>query len=142
MTMKDKSSAAPEPPVNRLPLYEDVYGRILSVIMLLLGLRQWAVIVGVIAGGGGMFEAMSTPWQLATIHMAVIDLVAAVGLWMRVSWGNVLWIYAALSEVALHTAFIRTFGSDITLVAFHALTVLGFAVLTVVSRRERARLGY
>ena len=47
------------------------------------------------------------------MYLAVVDLVAAVGLWMRVAWGKVLWICAAVSEIALHTVFIRPFGSDL-----------------------------
>ena len=62
--------------------------------------------LGVVAGAGGTFEAMNTPWKIATMYLAVVDLVAAVGLWLRAAWGNVLWIYAALSEVAMHTVFI------------------------------------
>ena len=60
---------------------------------------------------------MSTAWKIATMHLAVVDLVAAVGLWMRVAWGKVVWIYAALSEIAFHTVFIGTFGSDLPIVA-------------------------
>ena len=109
----------------------------LSVILLLFGLRQWAVIVGVAASPGGTFESMSVAWQMATMYLAVIDLVAAVGLWMRVAWGNVLWICAALSEIAFHTFFSNTFGIDYTIVGFHLLALGGFAVLVILARKDR-----
>ena len=109
MSVRDKNAIADQERATRLPLMIEVYARALAVVMMVLGLRQWAVILGVIASKGGMFEAMSTPWQLATMHLAVVDLVASVGLWMRAAWGNVLWIYAALSEIALHTVFVGTF---------------------------------
>jgi hypothetical protein len=134
MTIKEKNPAPP-PEVNRYPLVLDIYGRSLSVVMLLLGLRQWAIIMGVIAGAGGMFEAMSTPWQIVTMHLAVIDLVAAIGLWMRGPWGNVLWIYAALSEIVFHTVFSGTFGGDLTIVAFHVLTISAFLAIVFLARR-------
>jgi hypothetical protein len=133
MTLKEKP---PEPAPIRYRRFLDIYGRGLSVIMMLLGLRQWAVILGLATSAGGSFEAMSTPWMLATMHMAVADLVASVGLWMRVSWGNVLWIYAALAEIALHTIFIRTFGSDVMVIAFHLVTISAFAALTILARRN------
>ena len=136
MTIKEKH-VAPRA-VSRYPLAFEVYSRVLSGLMMLLGLRQWAVIMGIMASAGGMFEAMSTPWQVATMHLAVVDLVAAVGLWMRVSWGNVIWIYAALSEIALHTVFIGAFGSDLAVVAFHLVTLAVFAALFYLSRRAEA----
>ena len=40
------------------------------------------------------------------MYLAVADLVAAVGLWMRVAWGKVMVVAAAMSRIALHTAFI------------------------------------
>lgn len=134
MTIRDKNPAAP-PPVNRLPYALELYARGISVALMLLGLRQWAVILGILPGGGGMFQQMLAPWQLATMHFAVIDLVAAVGMWQRVAWGNVVWIYAALSEIALHTVFIGRFGSDLLIVAFHVVTLAGFATLTILARR-------
>lgn len=128
-----RAAAEPNPvPYDRIL---GVYLRALSVAMLLLGLRQWAVILGVLATGGGPFESMPAEWEIATMHLAVADLVAAVGLWMRVSWGNVLWIYAAVAEIALHTIFMRTFGSDVMVIAFHLLTMAAFLFLSIMARR-------
>ena len=62
---------------------------------------------------GGPFEAMTMPWKIGTMYLAVVDLVAAVGLWMRVAWGKVIWSTRPLSEIVLHTVFIATFGSDL-----------------------------
>lgn len=126
-------------PANRLPLVADLYGRLMSAVMMVLGLRQWAVILGMIKGAEGSFEAMPTPWQVATVHIAVVDLVASVGLWQRMAWGNVVWIYAALAEVAMHTVFIGTFGPDYVIVAFHVLTILIFVALAVLLRRSQQK---
>ena len=122
---------------KRYPKTIEIYGRVLSVVLMLFGLRQWAVIVGVAGSPGGAFEAMTTAWQLATMYLAVINLVAAVGLWMRVAWGNVLWICAALSEIAFHTFFANTFGTDFTIVAFHLFGIGGFVALVILARKER-----
>ena len=72
---------------------------------------------------------MSTAVAVATMHLAVVDLVAAVGLWMRVAWGKVVWVYAALSEIALHTVFIGTFGTNWPVVAFHLVDACSFSHL-------------
>jgi hypothetical protein len=136
MADRDSGQAAARPVRNRYEFLLDQYAIALSVVMLLFGLRHWAVIVGLVAGGGGAFEAMSTAWKIATMHMAVVDLVAAVGLWMRASWGRVVWIYAALSEIVLHSAFIGTFGGDLPKVAFHVATLVVFLILILLARRS------
>lgn len=130
----DLTTAAEQAPQS--PPLLDIYTRVLSGLMLLFGFRQWAVILGIIGGVGGTFESMTDAWQIATMHFAVVDLVAAVGLWMRASWGNVVWIYAAVSEIALHTLFSETFDLDLLVVAFHSITIAGFLLLVFLGRRS------
>jgi hypothetical protein len=138
--MSTKDVMAPQaPPRTRADIVLDQYVVALSVVMLLFGLRQWAIILGALpppSGAGDSFEHMSQPWFVATVHMAVVDLVAAVGLWLKVAGGKVLWIYSALFEVALHTVFIGTFGPDIAVVSFHIATLLVFLALTIIAWRQ------
>ena len=134
MASNEEVSAA-RPARSRYEFVLDQYAIGLSVVLMLFGLRQWAIILGIVAGGGGSFEQMTTAWKIATMHMAVVDLVAAVGLWMRVAWGKVIWVYAALAEIAFHTVFIATFGGNLPLVAFHVFTLLVFLLLTLLARR-------
>lgn len=128
-------SATQESERDRLDVALDYYLIALSVVMMLLGLREWAIIMGVIPGPPGAFEAMDAHWKIATMYLSVIDLVASVGLWMRVAWGKVVWLLAALSGVALHTVFIRTFGADLPITLLHVLTIGAFVVLTFLARR-------
>ncbi|WP_291748076.1 DUF6163 family protein [Bauldia sp.] len=139
MSATEKDQSPPPSLAERLPVIMSIYGRILAGVMMLLGLYQWAIIVGVAAGPGGMFETMSTPWKLATMHLAVVDLVAAVGLWQRVAWGNVVWIYAALAQIAMHTVFVGTYGSEIPIVAFHTVTLVVYLALYMIERRAEGR---
>ena len=133
--MASKDKAQPPDLASKLPFVLDVYGRVMSGILLLMGLFHWAVILGIAAGQGGLFDEMTTAWKMATINLAVVDLVAAVGLWQRVAWGNVIWVYAALFEVAMHTVFVATFGTDYLVVAFHVFTIGGFVALNLIARR-------
>jgi hypothetical protein len=138
MTIRDRNAPVEAEAVerpSRYPLILDIFARLLSVAMMLLGLRQWAIILGVMASAGGPFEQMTVGWQVMTMHFAVVDLVAAVGLWMRVAWGDVVWLYAALSEIVIHTVFAETFGIDAGLIAFHSLTIIAGVTLTVLARR-------
>ena len=131
----DDPSMTPEVERDRFDIALDYYLIALSVLMMLLGLRQWAVILGIIPGTPGAFEAMAAHWKIATMYLSVIDLVASVGLWMRVAWGKVVWLLAALSGIALHTVFIRTFGGDLPITLLHVLTIGAFVVLTFLARR-------
>ncbi len=128
----------PSEPDNPYDLALTIYLRGVAAMLLLLGLRHWLYIAGVFQDPGWSFETMSTPWRAVTIQLAVVDLVAAVGLWMRVAWGNVIWIYVALFEIAMHTVFAETFGLDLLIVAFHVVTLLVFVALLVMSKRHEA----
>lgn len=108
----------------------------LSVVMLVFGLMQWAIILGIMPGVGGPFETIATEWKIVIMHFAVVDLVAAVGLWMRTPWGVVVWIYSAISEIVFHTLFVNKFGADIPKLSFNVLTLLVFVVLTILARRH------
>ena len=132
----DELSEKAEVERNRLDTALDYYLIALSVLMMLLGLREWAVILGVFSGATGSFEAMTAPWKIATMYLSVIDLVASVGLWMRGAWGKVVWLLAALSGIALHTVFVRTFGSDLPIVLLHVLAIGAFVALTLLARRD------
>jgi hypothetical protein len=43
----------------------------------------------------------------------VIDLVAAVGLWLAAAWGAVIWLMSVASMLALEIFFPTVFGSGI-----------------------------
>jgi len=136
MTLRQSRSTA-EHDGNRYLRTIEVYGRVVSIVLMLFGLREWAVILGIATSLGGAFETMTIAWKMATMYLAVIDLVAAVGLWMRVAWGNVLWVCAAMSEVAFHTIFMDVFGSDYLIVVFHVFALSGYATLVMLDRNDR-----
>ena len=80
---------------------------------------------------------MPTPWNMATMHFAVVDLVASVGLWQRVAWGNVVWFYAPCSQIAMHTVFIAHLRQRPDVVAFHASTMAVYLLLFVAWHARR-----
>ncbi|KRE17437.1 hypothetical protein ASE63_13375 [Bosea sp. Root381] len=75
--------------------------RILSVLWLAKGLLAWAVIFGIGGLSQPPFEARLLSFQAIVVYFAVIDLVAAVGLWLTSTWGGVLWLLAAISHLLL-----------------------------------------
>ncbi len=57
-----------------------------------------------------VFQYHSIAWQTATVFFAVIDLVAAVGLWLAAAWGAVIWLTAVASMLAVEIFFPQVFG--------------------------------
>jgi len=55
MTVRDKNAAADQERVNRFPQMIEVYARALGIVMMVIGLRQWAIILGVTSSKGGTF---------------------------------------------------------------------------------------
>jgi len=49
----------------------------------------------------------------ATIFFAVIDLVAAVGLWLAAAWGGVVWLTASISMAAIELFFRRSMAAHL-----------------------------
>ena len=127
------TTVAPRPDPYRIALFYYEIG--LAVLMLGLGLREWGVIIGV---GTHAFDTMDANEKVATMGLAVADLVAAVGLWMRVAWGRVIFIAAAVAEIALHTVFIATYGSRWPVVVLHTAALAAYALLAVLARRRPA----
>ena len=65
------------------------------------------------------------PWQAATIFFAVIDLVAAVGLWLAAAWGGVVWLTAAISMAAIELFFPQVFGGRIWIALLEFIAIFG-----------------
>lgn len=61
--------------------------------------------------------------RMATIYFSVIDPVAAVGLWMTSSWGAVLWLLAAASQVLILAGFSAIFGRIWPLFIFELMAI-------------------
>jgi hypothetical protein len=135
MAAKDEiTTVAPQPDRYQIALF--YYEILLALLMMGLGLRQWALIVGLL--GRGIFEAMPVATKIMTMYLAVADLVAAVGLWMRVAWGRVIFVAVAISEIAFHTAFVATYGPAWVLVSIHGTALAIYALLAVLARRRPA----
>lgn len=84
--------------------------RAMAAISMLKGLYHWAQVCGIGFGETQSFENHAIAWQTATVFFAVIDLVAAVGLWLAAAWGAVIWLTAVASMLAVEIFFPQVFG--------------------------------
>ncbi len=79
-----------------------IYVRIVSILALLLGLSDAARLLGVNLGSSSPITAMGFTAFVYLGIFALARLFAAVGLWIKASWGAVLLIGATVVELALY----------------------------------------
>ncbi len=106
--------------------------RLVAILWIMKGLSAWAVILGIWTPIG-QFEARSTGYQATIIYFALIDLIAAVGLWMASTWGGIMWLLAIMSHLILAAFFPGIVsGGPLTLAFFLTLiaTYLGVSWIT------------
>src|SRR5207248_273646 len=111
--------------------------RAMAIVSLLKGLYHWAAVVGIGDPSSSVFETSSTAWQAATIFFAVIDLVAAVGLWLAAAWGAVVWLTSAISMAAVELFFPQIFGGRLWVSAIEAGMVVAYVGFALMAARER-----
>lgn len=111
--------------------------RAMAVLSLLKGLYHWSLVIGIGAPSDGGFEAYPTPYQVGTVYFAVIDLVAAVGLWLAAPWGAVVWLTAVISMVAVEMIFPQVYGGRLWIVGVEAVLLACYLWLALQSAREQ-----
>ena len=109
--------------------------RVMAGFAMLKGLFHWSRLVG-IGMGGDTFEYHSIAWQTATVFFAVLDLVAAVGLWLAAAWGAVIWLMSIASMLALEVFFPRVFGASLLTGLFEAALLCLYLYLAVKAAQE------
>ncbi|MEZ0170536.1 DUF6163 family protein [Microvirga sp. TS319] len=110
--------------------------RVLAIIWIMKGLSSWSVILGIWTPAG-QFEARSTGYQAMIIYFALIDLIAAVGLWMAGTWGGIMWLLAVMSHLILAAFFPSIVSSGIlTIVFFLTLVAVYVAVSWLAAQEE------
>ena len=86
----------------------------------LKGLYHWAQVTGFVGGEEDAFENQPMAWQTATVYFAVIELVAAVGLWLATPWGAVVWLTTVVSMAVIELMFPGIYGGSLTVVGLRS----------------------
>jgi len=111
--------------------------RIMAVLSVVKGLYHWAQVTGFVGGEDDAFENQSMAWQTATVYFAVIELVAAVGLWLATPWGAVVWLTTVVSMAVIELMFPGIYGGSLLVVALEALMLGAYLALAWMAARER-----
>jgi hypothetical protein len=111
--------------------------RVMAGLSLFKGLYHWAVVCGIVEGAPGGFEVQPLPWQTATVFFAVIDLVAAIGLWLAAAWGAVVWLTAVVSMAAVELLFPQIYGGGWPTIVIQLGLLAAYLALALQAARER-----
>jgi hypothetical protein len=111
--------------------------RAVAVLLLAKGLYHWAVICGFGTAPGGGFEAKSSPWQMATVFFAIIDLVAAVGLWLGASWGVIIWLASSVTMIVVHALLPQIYGFQPVIIVGEIALIIGYVFIAFEAAREQ-----
>jgi hypothetical protein len=111
--------------------------RVMAFVSLFKGMYHWSLVLGIGDGDGSTFESATMPWQSATVFFAVIDLVAAVGLWLAAAWGGVVWLTAAISMAAIEMLFPQVYGGRLWIAVLEIVAILVYSFLTLKAGNER-----
>lgn len=117
--------------------YLVLFLRIMAVVSLGKGLFHWGQVCGIGAGPDQTFDMHPLAWQSATAFFAVIDLVAAVGLWLAAAWGAVVWLTSTVSMAVVELFFPKVYGTNMVIVLTEMALLAAYLLLAVLSARER-----
>ncbi len=117
-----------------------IYRMVLKLIgasFLAFAIWHWYQIIG-FADEDIRFDTMPNQWRMASVALAIIQPVVAIGLWAAFPWGVAVWIIAALIEVVMYGYFVNLFGQNQSVIAFHCACALILAAFQI-AIRYRAR---
>ena len=137
LTAAGLASERIEPDENAWTRRLVLFLRVMAVLSILKGLYHWAQVTGFVGGEEEAFENQTMAWQTATIYFAVIELVAAVGLWLATPWGAVVWLTTVVSMAVIELMFPGIYGGSLLVVVVEALMLTGYLVLAWMAARER-----
>jgi hypothetical protein len=119
--------------------YLVLFLRIMAGVSLIKGLYHWAQVCGIGAPADGGFESHTVAWQTATVFFAVIDLVAAVGLWLAAAWGAVVWLTAVVSMAVVEVFFPQVYGGSSVVVLVESTLLAVYLWLAIFAAREQPK---
>ncbi|HLZ01780.1 MAG TPA: DUF6163 family protein [Bradyrhizobium sp.] len=111
--------------------------RVMAVLSIIKGLYHWAQVTGFVGGEDDAFENQPMAWQAATVYFAVIELVAAVGLWLATPWGAVVWLTTVVSMAVIELMFPGIYGGSLLVVGGEAVMLAAYLALAWMAARER-----
>jgi hypothetical protein len=117
------------------PTLTIIYMRVVALLLLVAGLVRACQILGITPDGAD-FSDLAPAWRAGAATLLLVDLFAAVGLWIGAVWGPVMWAVALAVEISMYTLFADLFGTYPLRIGVHALLFGGFLLLSFVEWRR------
>ena len=105
--------------------------RLVAAICFWFGLQYWAMLTGFSHNGNGRFDLVSIPWRVAGSALAVFFPVAALGLWLGTSWGAVIWVIAAATQIAMYKVWFTIYGQNTLVPVMHCIVAAIYILFQV-----------
>jgi hypothetical protein len=115
------------------------YVRIVAIIALLLGLSDAARLLGVSDGSRSPIDILGVTGFVYLAIFALARLFAAVGLWIRASWGAVLLVGATGLELGMYLIGNRDVQMTALGFAVRLVLLISIVLIFVLSLRMRER---
>jgi hypothetical protein len=96
----DRIERSARPPQTGWDVVLVWFMRLTALVWLAKAVANWAAILDVLPGAPP-FGTEPVTRQTVIVYFAVIDAMAAVGLWLTSAWGGVVWLLAATSALTL-----------------------------------------
>ncbi|KMO43972.1 hypothetical protein VQ03_05615 [Methylobacterium tarhaniae] len=109
--------------------------RVVAVVWMVKGLSAWAEILGA-RPNAAPFEAAPIGRQAVIVYFGVINLLAAVGLWLATAWGGVVWLLAATSAMVLALLTPQLLPMSLPSLAFDGMIILVYFTVSWLASRE------
>ncbi|ASY68313.1 membrane protein [Sinorhizobium fredii USDA 205] len=128
--------------VPKPSLTEMLFGwflRLVSASCFWFALNYWAMLIGFSHGGAGRFDLLAPEWRAAATALAVLYPVAAIGLWLLVSWGPVIWVLAAAIEMVMYEFYPGMLEARPLLLVLHGTVAVTFVLFRAAILWQRLR---
>jgi hypothetical protein len=145
LAMNDKPAAGDQLDLGRKPargegkraprwgLQLSFFMRAIAAAWFVKGVTWWMEMFGFVRDV--TFEDKRAAAKAVAIGFGIIDLVAAVGLWLLSAWGGVMWLLAVTTEIVLTIVAPRVFAvSGVRVAVLVALIVLYLFLASMAAR--------
>jgi len=109
--------------------------RVVAVVWMVKGLSAWAEILGA-RPNAAPFETAPIGRQAVIVYFGVMNLLAAVGLWLATAWGGVVWLLAATSAIVLALLTPQLLPMSLPSLAFDGMIILVYFTVSWLASRE------
>jgi hypothetical protein len=108
-----------------------IFLRMVAAACLYFAFQIWSDLIGYGSAGAFRIDLLDTDQQAAVATLAVLYPVAAIGLWLRGSWGPVVWTVAAAVEIARHESLPGSISAATPTLVMIGSTVLLYLALRI-----------